>query len=202
MESCGGIGSRHGAAADIRYVQSKIDLGESHGGCLGSSRRRADSDRLQNNSEQRDLARQIAALGETSYAELQTLWSQHFRYRAPKKLAREQLELGIAWKLQAQLRGGLNAATRRRLNDLAHMLVMNADSVQKRTITLKPGARLLRAWGGETHEVFVTEDGFLWRGKTWASLSIIAREITGARWSGPRFFGLGMPTKQEDDGYA
>lgn len=155
--------------------------------------------KLQSNG---DLARQIAALGETSYAELQTLWSQYFRYRAPKKLAREQLELGIAWKLQAQLYGGLNAATRHRLNDLAHMLVMNSDPVQKRTITLKPGARLLRAWGGETHEVLVTEDGFVWCGKTWASLSIIAREITGTRWSGPRFFGLGIPAKQDDDVYA
>jgi hypothetical protein len=82
------------------------------------------------------------------------------------------------------------------------MLVTNADPVQKRTITLRPGSRLIRAWGGETHEVLVTEGGFVWRSKTWASLSIIAREITGARWSGPRFFGLGMPTKQEDDGYA
>jgi hypothetical protein len=107
-----------------------------------------DSEKLQNNSKQRDLARQIAALGEASYAELQTLWSRHFRYRAPKKLAREQLELGIAWKLQAHLHGGLNVATRHRLNDLAQMLVMNANPVQKRTITLKPGARLLRAWGG------------------------------------------------------
>lgn len=162
----------------------------------------ADSDGLQNNSEQRDLARQIAALGETSYAELQTLWSRHFRYRAPRKLAREQLELGIAWKLQAHLHGGLNAATRHRLNDLAQMLVMNANPVQKRMTTLKPGARLLRAWGGETHEVLVTEGGFVWRSKTWASLSIIAREITGARWSGPRFFGLGLAAKQEHDGYA
>jgi hypothetical protein len=161
-----------------------------------------DLDKLQNNSEQRDLARQIAALDEASYAELQTLWSRHFRYRAPKKLAREQLELGIAWKLQAQLDGGLNAATRHRLNVLAHMLVTNADPVQKRTIMLRSGARLLRAWGGDTHEVLVTEDGFVWRGKTWASLSIIAREITGARWSGPRFFGLGIAAKQEDDGYA
>lgn len=149
--------------------------------------------------EQRDLAQQIAALGERSYADLQTTWSRHFRYRAPKKLAREQLELGIAWKLQAGLLGGLNAATGYRLSDLARMLVMNANPVQKRTTTLKPGARLLRAWGGETHEILVTDDGFVWCGKTWASLSVIAREITGTRWSGPRFFGLGIQAKQDDD---
>ena len=48
----------------------------------------------------------------------------------------------------------------------------------------------MRDWNGETHEVLVTEDGFQWNGKTWASLSVIAREMTGTRWSGPRFFGL------------
>jgi hypothetical protein len=111
------------------------------------------------------------------------------------------LELGIAWKLQAHLHGGLNAATGHQLNGIVHMLVLNADPIQKRTTTLKPGARLLRAWGGETHEVLVTEGGFVWRSKTWASLSIIAREITGARWSGPRFFGLNTAAKQDDDVY-
>ena len=60
-------------------------------------------------------------------------------------------------------------------------------------MSLKPGARLVRAWGGETHEVLVVENGFVWRGKTWASLSVIAREMTGTRWSGPRFFGLDKP---------
>jgi hypothetical protein len=159
----------------------------------------ADRDKPKNDSGQRDLARQIAAFGKTSYAELQTMWRRHFRYCAPKKFAREQLELGIAWKLQAERLGGLNSGTRPRLNDLSQMLAMNAGPVQKRAPTLKAGARLLRSWGGETHEVLVIEGGFVWRSKTWASLSIIAREITGARWSGPRFFGLGLAAKQEDD---
>jgi hypothetical protein len=55
---------------------------------------------------------------------------------------------------------------------------------------LKPGGRLIREWNGVTHVVDVTETGFLWKGETWRSLSSIAREITGAHWSGPRFFGL------------
>lgn len=55
---------------------------------------------------------------------------------------------------------------------------------------LPPGSRLIRQWHGETHEVIVQADGkFLWRGKAWSSLSLIARTITGATWSGPRFFG-------------
>ena len=57
-------------------------------------------------------------------------------------------------------------------------------------MTLKPGARLVREWRGESHDVLVLETGFSWRGQTWRSLSAIAQEITGAHWSGPRFFGL------------
>ena len=55
---------------------------------------------------------------------------------------------------------------------------------------LDPGARLVREWNGVSHTVDVTDHGFEWRGERYGSLSAIAREITGARWSGPRFFGL------------
>ena len=66
-------------------------------------------------------------------------------------------------------------------------------------MSLKPGARLVRAWGGEIHEILVVEDGFLWRGKTWSSLSAIAREMTGTRWSGPRFFGIATASVSLDE---
>ena len=56
--------------------------------------------------------------------------------------------------------------------------------------TLKPGGRLIREWNGVTHVVDVIDGGFVWNGQRYASLSPIARAITGARWSGPRFFGL------------
>ncbi|WP_244420953.1 DUF2924 domain-containing protein [Hyphomicrobium sp. MC1] len=150
-------------------------------------------------AKQKDLAQEIAALKDLDYAELHTMWSRLFRYRAPKKFARDNLELGIAWKLQAQVSGGLNSATRRRLDELAHTLTTKSDLTQKRTTVLKPGVRLLREWAGESHEVLVTEKGFVWRGKTWKSLSVIAREITGARWSGPRFFGLRIAVKRDGD---
>lgn len=55
---------------------------------------------------------------------------------------------------------------------------------------VKPGTRLIREWQGETHEVMVLEDSFVWKGKAYSSLSRIARDITGTRWSGPAFFGL------------
>ena len=68
-----------------------------------------------------------------------------------------------------------------------------SDLGKARRVSLRAGARIIRAWGGEMHEVLVVQDGFMWRGQTWASLSAIAREMTGTQWSGPRFFGLDKP---------
>ncbi len=151
----------------------------------------------QTGAKHKDLTPEITALRNASYADLQAKWLQHFQHRAPKRLNRDQLELGIAWKLQAQMHGGLNAKTRRRLDELAVTLETHSDPTPKRTKALRPGTRLLRAWGGETHEVLVIEEGFVWRGRTWLSLSVIAREITGTHWSGPRFFGLGRVARQQ-----
>ena len=53
-----------------------------------------------------------------------------------------------------------------------------------------PGARLIREWNGRRHVVDVSTDGYVWRGETWKSLTAIAKEITGTKWSGPRFFGV------------
>lgn len=55
---------------------------------------------------------------------------------------------------------------------------------------LVPGARLMREWGGRTHVVDVIEGGFVFEAKVYPSLTAIAGRITGAHWSGPRFFGL------------
>jgi hypothetical protein len=54
---------------------------------------------------------------------------------------------------------------------------------------LKTGARLVREWNGVTHVIEVADTGFVWKGVRYRSLSAVARAITGARWSGPRFFG-------------
>ncbi len=133
----------------------------------------------------------IAALATMPYTELRENWQRLYRSHPPKKLSRDLLELGVAWKLQERALGGLSAATRRQLDDLARTMEAKTDLAEARTVSLRPGARLIREWNGETHEVLVVEDGFRWRGKTWRSLSVIAREMTGTQWSGPRFFGVG-----------
>jgi hypothetical protein len=136
------------------------------------------------------LAAEVAALAGMTAIDLRAEWRRLYRAHPPKKLSRDLLELGVAWKLQERVLGGLGATTKRQLTELARTMETKSDLALARKVSLKPGARLLRAWGGETHEVVVVDDGFLWRGKTWGSLSVIAREMTGTRWSGPRFFGL------------
>jgi hypothetical protein len=136
------------------------------------------------------LMTRLSGLGRLTHAELREEWRRLFRSQPPKRISRDVLELGVAWKLQERALGGLNRTAARRLSALAASLRATGDIAKPRSATLKPGARLLREWNGETHSILVLEDGFEWRGRRWRSLSVIAREITGTRWSGPRFFGL------------
>jgi Protein of unknown function (DUF2924) len=136
------------------------------------------------------LSSELAFLATMTYSELHLAWRRLYRAVPPKKVSRDILELGVAWKLQENKLGGLGAAVKRQLAELARTMEARSDLAKPRAISPKPGSRLLRAWNGVTHEVQIVEDGFLWAGKMWRSLSAIAREITGTRWSGPRFFGL------------
>lgn len=137
-----------------------------------------------------DLPELLAAIGQLTHADLQAEWRRLYRSHPPKKIGRDLLELAVAWKLQEKALGGLSAAAKRQLESLAHVKSTKGDLAKHRTVKLKPGARLMREWHGQTHDVLVLDHGFQWRGRKWPSLSSIAREITGTRWSGPRFFGL------------
>lgn len=138
------------------------------------------------------VSNEVSELRGASHAELRSAWRRLYRKYPPKFLNRNLLELGVAWKIQEQAFGGHSAITRRQLDALADALETKADIARSRSIRLRPGAKLVREWRGETHEVTVLDDGFLRRGQQWRSLSLIAREITGTRWSGPRFFGIGQ----------
>lgn len=152
----------------------------------GGARQRAELDALKAH---------LATLSVMEAPELRAEWRRLYRIQPPKLLRRDLLRLGVAWKLQGRALGGLSGATRRQLAELVKMMAAKSDLTKSRTMAPKPGARLLRDWGGATHEVLVVEDGFQWRDRTWPSLSAIAREITGTHWSGPRFFGLTRTTK-------
>ena len=89
----------------------------------------------------------------------------------------------VAYKMQERALGGLSAATRRRLCGQEPAPV-------RRSRKVKPGTVLVREWHGIGHQVTIIEQGVLYRGERYRSLSEVARLITGARWLGPRFFGV------------
>jgi hypothetical protein len=103
---------------------------------------------------------------------------------------RDLLIRGITYKLQERAYGGLSTATARKLEQAAADPPGRGAAKPAPPIALKPGTRLVREWRGVTHMVLIHADGIEWRGQRYRSLSVVAREITGARWSGPRFFGL------------
>lgn len=128
----------------------------------------------------------VADLDGLSRAELLGLWRAHYKAEPPSRLRRPLLELAVGWAIQAETHGGLSPAAARQLQGTTGQQPIR--KVQRRR--LKPGTRLVREWHGTVHVVEARERGFLWQGQSYASLSAIARAITGANWSGPRFFGL------------
>lgn len=152
---------------------------------------------VRNGDGVKEVEAAVAGLAQMHVADLRVEWRRLYRTEPPKKLRRDTLQLAVAWKLQARVLGGLSAAASRHLAELAAVIADGSDLPKARQVSLKPGARLVRHWGGETHEIVVTEHGFVWRERSWRSLSVIARQITGARWSGPRFFGLDRSSNPE-----
>ncbi|CAH2403083.1 DUF2924 domain-containing protein [Mesorhizobium escarrei] len=152
-----------------------------------------------------DIETEVAAFGDLSREELTAQWEKIYRCAPPKGVRRELLIRAAAWQLQAKRLGGFSTETRRMLRsaiDRVEKKFADRDrqpnaaigdikvaSASKRRQVL-PGARLVRDWNGKTHIVDVVENGFVFEAKVYPSLSSIARKITGAHWSGPRFFGL------------
>ncbi len=132
----------------------------------------------------------IAELATLSTAQLRARWERAGGRPAPKRASRDLLLRLVAYHLQEQTEGGLSKATRRRLAKLGGLNGQDSQPPASPTPRLKPGCRLIREWHGVTHSVIVLDRGFDYRGTRYASLSQIARIITGARWSGPLFFGL------------
>jgi hypothetical protein len=128
-----------------------------------------------------DLKAGLATLASKNSSELRQSWRQVTGRPAPR-LGAMLLRHALAWEMQAQVYGGLSSRTRRRLAQNANGAAQQQSSA---------GLTLVREWKGVLHTVTVDADEVVhWNGKTWNSLSEVARTITGTRWSGPRFFGL------------
>lgn len=124
----------------------------------------------------------LARLTDMPLAQLRDTWTSETSKPVPRVSA-ALLRLALAWEMQAAVHGGLS---RRSVQTLSQMA-----TGKTQTSVLRPGMRLMREWNGTLHVVTVNDDGSIyWNGTNWASLSMVAREITGTRWSGPAFFGL------------
>lgn len=131
----------------------------------------------------------VAALENLSHPELKARWNELYEVPCPPHMSRKFLLRAVAYRIQESAFGGVENSTKRRMEKMAAD-VAAGKPIKPRTAKIKPGTRLLREWNGTAHEVIVLESAVQYRGKIWPSLSAVAREITGARWSGPRFFGL------------
>jgi hypothetical protein len=146
--------------------------------------------RAAGNSSAGDLATRLAALEQMELESLRAEWLRLYRTASPPRLSRDLMARGIATKLQEAVHGGLHPAARRKLASLMAQRPTPSEAHVAPTASLRPGAMLVRTWRGQTHTVQVLPDGFEHQGQRYRTLSQIAKTITGAHWSGPRFFGL------------
>jgi hypothetical protein len=143
------------------------------------------------------LDNEIARLRGLDLERLRARWHTVFRRRAPPHLPRHLLFRLLAYQLQADRLGDLDADSRRLLDRLGSGSLERLDQrvadLKRSKTELRPGTLLTREWDGHLQRVMVLADGFSWNGKTYPSLSKVAFAMTGTRWSGPRFFGLDKP---------
>lgn len=130
------------------------------------------------------IRKEIEFLSAASRQELLVRWQQLNCSPAPEGLSTSLLRRGVIYQLQEKQYGALSPAHRKALLQIA------ASKTATPPASMKTGARLVREWNGVAHVVDTVDDGFRYREKTYASLTAIAKEITGAHWSGPRFFGI------------
>jgi hypothetical protein len=146
------------------------------------------------------LVREIEELPAATSANLKERWRALYRSESPRRISRDLLIRALAYRIQEKALGGLKPSTRRLLARVA------ADASARRNIrvapepSLKPGTVLLREWHGTQHQVILRENGIVFNGKQYRSLSQVAHRITGTKWSGPLFFGLKAKRQEQTSG--
>jgi len=153
--------------------------------------RRTNKQDTSTNATHFSFSSQLASLQQLERSELLHRWKQWYAVDPPPRISQQLLVQGIAYKMQEKVYGGLKPATRKFLEKMAKE-GNNRDTALSVAppLCIKPSTRLLREWHGTTYEVEMVEDGVLWQGKQYRSLSKVAHLITGTKRSGHLFFGL------------
>jgi Protein of unknown function (DUF2924) len=136
------------------------------------------------------LEAEIRRLPDLSLAELRDRWKALYGNPAPQSLRRNFLARAIAYQMQVEAYGGLSNSTKRRLREIAEAVRRGNPDAAGVARKIKPGTQMIRQWQDTTHVVTVTAEGFEWDGKSYKSLSAIAKQITGTNWNGYVFFGI------------
>ena len=147
-----------------------------------------------------EVEAELESLPATPIVELRKRYRELFKAEPPKAFGPDLLRRSIAHRIQEKAYGGLPVATRRLLDQLVKAAATKPEARLELPRRIKPGSELVRTWNRRTYRVRVLEDGFAYDGKTFASLSEIARSITGTKWNGPRFFGLRSTKSANEDG--
>ena len=136
------------------------------------------------------LETEIGRLPDLSLLELRHRWKAMFGHPAPKSLRRNFLARAVAYQMQVEAYGGLSAATKRRLREIANAARNGEANAALGSSHIKPGTQMIRQWRNTTHTVTALAEGFEWNGSTYKSLSAVANAITGTNWNGFAFFGI------------
>jgi hypothetical protein len=129
-----------------------------------------------------DLEAELARIAGMNINELRSLWREREGREPPSGFSKDLLARALAYAVQEEQLGGLSKEVKK--------LLASPDAQAEPPRRIKVGSVITREYAGARHEVFVVEGGFSWQGRVYPSLSAIAKEITGSRWNGPRFFGL------------
>jgi plastocyanin len=133
---------------------------------------------------------EIGRLPNLSLFELRNRWKRLFNHPAPKSLRRNFLARAVAYQMQVEAYGGLPAAAKRRLREIANAVRNGDANAVPGSVRIKPGTQMIRQWQNTTHTVTALVEGFEWNGGTYKSLSAVANAITGTNWNGFAFFGI------------
>lgn len=135
------------------------------------------------------LAQKIAELPTLNKAQLLPIWAENFPSPPPPKLRKELMVPILAYRMQERQFGGLSHSARRRLQEIARTLPGKGGRRVELASAPETGTKLIRFWRGQVHEVIATDEGYIYKGERYTSLSKLAKVITGTHWSGPAFFG-------------
>src|SRR5271167_130814 len=146
------------------------------------------------------LAHELAALRQATPADLKERWRALYCTEPPRRISRDLLVRALAYRIQEKALGGLKPSTRRLLAKVAAHASADRPIEVAPEPNLKPGTVLLREWHGTQHQVIVRENGVVFNGQQYKSLSQVAYRITGTKWSGPLFFGLKANRQEQSNG--